>query len=235
MEREGGYYETEYTLTVPYLCSFRASADGTATEDDGGRGNWKNLKRGSTFVVDGATYVAVGIERFLDRPETKIRLHNASRFAVDVTAGAPAEILPDPPEYPNANAIGEASYVWQAGSGDIAIGDGVALISSNEVERANARNEHFEIVYGIAITAASDGEAVKIQTAGVVSCADWSLTPGQPVYLRSSALGSPNVSSTPLASSTATEDLYVVLGVAVTATSFKFEPSAQFIFHPPVV
>jgi hypothetical protein len=91
------YYESEYELTVPYWTGFK-----TDTDDP----HWSNLELGSkivitesnrqTFNIDTQTWeqisdvkawVVVGIERNLQYPETKIKLHNLRRFAVTPSDG----------------------------------------------------------------------------------------------------------------------------------------------------
>ena len=67
--RDAISFETEYNLTVPFLCGFRRSQDGSHADDDGGRGSWKNVKLGSELTIDSIEYAVVGIKRALDKPK----------------------------------------------------------------------------------------------------------------------------------------------------------------------
>jgi len=90
LSRDKHYYETEYNLTVPFWNGFSKSEDGSYA-------SWKNIKLGSKIKLaetvkrfDNGSwieeeiqrdYVVVGIEINLQKPETKLKLHNLERFA----------------------------------------------------------------------------------------------------------------------------------------------------------
>lgn len=231
---DAGAYAHEYTLTVPAICGFRRSSDGTHSADDGGRGSWRNLALGCEMVIDGISYVVVGIERNIPSLETKIRLHASTRFAFsDATAQGTVRAMQVPRPAPHVPVPAKAHYQQYDAEEQIAQGDAVTLTSTGGVVRAIAANPHYGRVLGIAITDAQVGMPVIVQTHGVVSCPAYSWGIGMSVYLRTSS--TLNLSQSVLAARSSTEDYFLRIGVAVAANAVELTRGQGFIYYPPIV
>lgn len=230
--RDTGFFETEYELTVPYLCSIRKSADGTHADDDGGRGRWRNLDLGCELTLDGTEYVVVGFERKYRTLETTMRLHRLSRFAFSQdTTTITAEVAQ---HGEGVYAPGDTAEVSLEAGEAIAAGDAVSVRSNGKAYRALALNSDYGRVIGIAGHDAAADESVRVQLTGIVTHAAYSFTPGSRVYLRSVAYGNPNVESNRLVAMTTTEDMYMEIGTALSSSSFRIEPGHQFVFAPGI-
>lgn len=232
-DRDEGFYDADYELTIPFICSFRRSADGTHADDDGGRGRWQNIEVGSQHVVDGITWIVVGLERQWEEKKTKLRIHRASRYAFESSNPAAAYEPDQPAAIAYSPAANDAKEFREAGE-DVEQGDALALLADEKVYRAIAQNPHYGRVIGVATHDAVSGQLVGIAD-GLVSNSGYVFTPGAPVFLRTSTLGTPNIQSGPLLVRSSTEDMFCNLGVALSATSFKYQPGIQYIFHPPIV
>lgn len=219
-------YQTEYELTVPFWNGFNNSQTFSGS-------SWKKLKLGSkmelsepnlrwdsdtsTWITETVTrtYVVVGIEYSLDKPETKVKLLNISAFAFGYVDSIP-DYTPQsltPPDPTGEGTLSE-NYVtgYEIDSGTIEQGDPVRLLSNGKI--AIAENNSSKIgTIGIAIGSGTAGDTIAIQVSGVVTFSGWSLTPGL-VFLRVS-----DISSTPLATPDVTEDVYSIIGTALSPTS----------------
>lgn len=230
--RDGQYYETEYELTVPYLCSFRKSADGTHQDDDGGRGRWQNLVLGCAYWIDGDEYVVVGIERSLSRPSVKLRLHRASRFALAPGAGPEADAEGPQADAPTVVDYGNLSYKERIAGDAFLPGDCVYVGIDARVYRAAAVDGCYGKLFGMAASVGAEDEPCIIITAGIVENANYSFLPGGRVYLRNAVLGEPNVSNSPLQARSSEENYFVRLGTAETEHSFLINIDRQLIYPP---
>ncbi len=226
--RDKEYYVAEYQLRIPFLCSFRISADGSHAGDDGGRGSWKHLQLGRKLTLDGVPFAIVGYERNYAEFETTLRLMLISRFAFgeDTTSIGDATISVP------AAAAGVAQYDEYTCGEDVDEGDAVSIMTDGTVYRTLALRSHFGRYVGIAQQDGLDGERIRVQTGGQASHTAWSLTPGAPVVVRTVAIGTPNVSASVLTGITATEDTYLRIGVAVSTTEFVMGNLRQFVYAP---
>jgi hypothetical protein len=235
--RDSGFYDAEYSLTVPYLCSHRMSADGTHASDDGGRGRIWNLILGCELVFDGRSYVVVGIERAGAQPETRLRLHYTSRFSFSASTGITSPISPQnfetPP--PAGVVLSKETYEDLVAGDAMRAGDLVREGTDGKVYRAAARaSTCYDRLVGIAENDAVADDAVRVRLAGIIDIPAYALTAGEPVYLRTTTIGTPNMSATPLLVNNGTEDLYASVGVALTATSVRINFSDHIIYWPPL-
>jgi len=223
LNRDKDFYEAEYGIEVPYLCGWRKSADGSHPDDDGGRGNWKNLQHGCTIVLDGIEWIVVGIERSLSSPSVKLRLHYASRFAIETGANQPAypegtlSIQSQLPDNVSEHTAGSVIFA----------GDYVTMQTSGGVIKSYASAGHYPGLYGVAVTSATESGTVLVKTSGEVSSDRYSLEPGKPVFVRTSV--DCNLSAVPLTAPIDGENLYARVGVALTATSFILETPRKII------
>lgn len=233
-QRDRVYFETEYTLDVPYLCSFRKSADGTHADDDGGRGRWQNLQLGSEITIDGVTYITVGIERSFRDPGTKIRLHDTSRFAFTASTGAGSVIAASTIDDEESNAVSVAEVMHGLECGEpIDAGDIVSIAADGCLYRSLARDTHYDRVLGIAESAGLAGEVISVRTSGVATHAGYSFSPGAPLYLRSSTIGTPNISESRLLARTSSENYVFPIGRAISATSVQIMTGTHYYLYPP--
>lgn len=180
-KRDGKYFETEYSLTVPFLSGFRLTADGADS--------YHNLKLGSVTVIDGREYVVVGIERDLDKVETKLRLHNAERF--DFSAIPPTAPTGECEEGGecwqvielSGDALADGTTTYEAGE-DIQTGNLVSLFTDGKLYVYAPTNAHYEKCIGIALNSAAEGEAVSYCGAGPCTLAGLSFPSGVSLYGR---------------------------------------------------
>jgi hypothetical protein len=231
MERDSKYFETEYNITVPYICSWRKSADGLHVDDDGGRGRLSNLQLGAKVVIDSIEYMVIGIERDWNAWTTKLRLHYADRFAFEEASGLAAECTPiiSVLQAPAPSPMYKQPQARAAVAGeDIEEGAYVSMLDDGTVVIAKSIADHFGRLVGVATTSAATGEYVSYQTSGIASCSSWTFTPGRSVYLR--GLVAPNLSQTALASKTVDECLFARVGMAVSPTEIKLDEQLEFIF-----
>jgi hypothetical protein len=237
------YYEAEYSLTVPYLCSFRATPTGP---DD-----WRNLKLGKLLELDGVEYTVVGIERPYGRAETKLRLHVRSRFIFnEPTTGVAMPPDPDPVIWsenpPPAPYVRRSQQVEQKESaGGVYAFNLVAIRSDGRLEVATAHNRHFRKVYGVALNdGLAAGDMVEVQRFGTVYLtSEWAslgaLTPGAYAYLRTPGWYggdvNRNLGHTPLLAQTVTEDYFFPVGIADRTDSLSLRLGWNgFIYGPPL-
>jgi len=230
--RDNSYFKTEYELTVPYLCSIRKSADGSHADDDAGRGRWQNLELGCELTLDGVEYTVVGYERKYRSLETTVRLHRLSRFSFAQETAPQAAMIVTPVE--GAYAASEVSETVLECGEAIGAGDAVAVRSNGKAFRAVALNSDYGRVLGIACSDAVLGDFLRVQFAGVATHASYSFSPGDRVFLRTATFGTSNVQTARLADMTATEDMFLELGTALTATSLRLNFGRQFIFAPGI-
>lgn len=226
--RDRLFYKTEYELRLPFVCSFRRSADGSHVDDDGGRGSWKNVRLGRYLTIDGTQFVIVGYERSYAAMETSLRLQHIGRFAF----GEDTSSLTGDPATTSASAPAPPQYEEYECGEDIDAGDAVSLYAGGVIRRTVALRSHYGRYVGVAVASGLSGERIRVQTGGLASNAAWSLTAGAAVYVRTAALGTPNVSATMLESIGATEDMYVRIGVAASASEFEMRSAVEFVYAP---
>lgn len=234
MSRDIQYYETEYNLVIPYWNGFSKFTDGSSP-------SWKNIKLGSKVKLfhtiqkwDGlvwteneieSEYIVVGIERNLQKPETKLKLHNLERFSFGTWDDpTPPPVFSFTPNLLDVNTFDESdvsTYVLiDVSSPDIAAGDAVQIKPDGSIMKAWNKAEYYHYPLGIALTAGSGGDTIPIQRTGRVVNSGYSFTEaGKVIQVRYSAVDS-NVSTTLLAESNANENVIMRLGESDGPTSF---------------
>ena len=235
--REKTYYETEYSLTVPYWNGFSKNANGSNAD-------YTKLKLGSITEINetirrysnggwedytpatGTVFVVVSREIFLDKPETQIKMQNAARFAYGIYTATTSEVInagsheyftDDGADYGTATiATGETVHV----------GDAVGMNANGLLFKSYCLHTVRDTFCGIVVDIDTNGNVAKYQKSGIIKSDAYSFASGASVYVRTSALGVCNVSQSYLGNeSSATEDLIIRLGYALTATSFLLCPS----------
>lgn len=233
---QGDAFNNEYELTVPFLCRFRRSQDGSHADDDGGRGRWQNLQIGSVIGVDGVDYVTFGIERKHRQHETNIRLHAVTAYSFSDSVGLQAPVDGGAP--PTAVFLGSTyepttsvvDRTWLALE-EIRQGDAVVMAADASVRRATAFQSSHALVIGIALNDAPEGGLVRIGR-GTVTCQNWSFPDtGLPVYVRTAVLPDVNLSVFPLTEPNVGENTFICVGTAVATATLEFEIKHDFVYE----
>lgn len=231
------YYQTEYSLTVPYWNGFNDIAGFSGA-------SWKKIKRGSKIALSETVkryndesglfedqtstknYVVTGIETNLQYPETKIKLLDISAFEfghADEIPNVPSFSFGNPTPVLSVNEEANSQgYLIQATSpaSSIAKGDAVMIMDDGTIQKAVNHSDNYSKTFGIALASGVSGERILIQTGGRVDLVGtYNFTIGDLVVLRKNDSGL-NVSQTLLQTKTSTENMITFLGVADTATSF---------------
>lgn len=231
MARDKQYYETEYTLTIPFWNAFSKNSDGSEP-------SWKNIKLGSKIKLSEIVkryidnewisqrvernYVVVGIERSLSKPETKLKLHNLERFAFGYWDGN-ANDIPIIEHSSPLTAQVDSKYLHYYVCGEN-ISKGCAVMISNEgkIVRSVANSLHFGKTIGILIEDGIEGESALVQLYGRVQLDVLNftnLTENQ-VFVRTMPNTALNISETLLKAKNEDEDMIIIIGKKESANSF---------------
>jgi hypothetical protein len=247
IKRDRQYYESEYQLTVPFWSGFSKNVDGS---DYG----WKKLLLGSKIKLTeevrhyvghwvdedvDTDYVVVSKEINLQKPETKIKLHYAGRFAFgfNATAITPKENGYNEQFQPvGTPVIVTQRYVVQIGC-TLKKGDAVRILENNKIKKAYSISDDsifdddgYVIVAGKQVVGVcladivGDGTTqVEVQISGEFINPDyvWNLSGNGFVYCRATDdTPIPNVIDEPLTDKTSDEDSYIVMGKMTGEYSF---------------
>jgi hypothetical protein len=227
--KDSEYYKTEYELTVPFWNGFKKA---------GGSASWNNIKLGSKIQLsevvktyDSDTgdftpntitkdYSVVGIERNLSKPETKLKLHNLSRFAYGEYTGTPVEEQNEIEETPIYAGENFSNYELEDGA-TVSVGDAVMLLDSGKIARSIPNSDYLNKTIGICVNIIDD--VYIVQKAGEVFCEyyDFDITK-ELVFVNETGNVSPpfNVSQTPIETPTYNYNTFIVLGKVLTANTF---------------
>lgn len=233
MARDTQYYETEYNLTLPFWNGFSKNTDGSSP-------SWKNIKLGSKIKLyetiqrfEGTwveidverQYVVVGIERNLQKPETKLKLHALERFAFGTwDSEVTPPIVSFEPSILMKDVLQNISYsdsFINETSPSILSGYAVQQKPDGSLMKAVNKSEFYHYDIGIALTDGSPGESISWQTDGEVynSAYDFGEA-GKVVLLRYSTDGL-NISLVGLDEPTSDEDMVYHLGISTGPHSFR--------------
>lgn len=230
--RDSGFYETEYSLTVPFWNAFRKA--GTTSN------SWKNIKLGSKVnlletvkhynettqefdeVEVTNTFVVVGIERNLSTPETKLKLHKISRFAYNSQVTTPPTQKVFNPDYTeNLLPIGDISNYEKDESATISVGDAVMLLDNGKIARSIPNASYYNKTIGICVNI--ENNLYSVQKTGEVYCEyyDFDITK-ELVFVRNTGNVTPpfNISQEPIVTPTVDFNTYIILGKVLTSKSF---------------
>jgi len=232
MARDKQYYETEYNLTVPYWSGFSKNSNGNNP-------SWQNIQLGSkiklseivkryinnNWVSQRVTrdYVVVSIERNLQKPETKLKLHSLERFAYGYWDGA-LEDLPIE-TYARAEAdkfigIDYVEYEIHEEASPVNCGDAVMIVDNNKIARTINVAEYYGKTIGIALEDGEAGDLIKVQIGGRVVCNEYNFDePTGQVFARINNYGL-NVTEILLPEEISTENMVIILGRKVSNNSF---------------
>ncbi|GEM_PF-1453475 len=239
MGRDKRYYETEYSITVPFWNGFRKIIDGITTT------SWKNLKLGSQILIKetirkyengqwtdytdpvGNLFAVVSIERNYQKPETKIKLYLSECYAYGLYYEG--EALPEsgslvmPPEL--SEFLGQPEYrTFTVAAGEaIAEGDAFMLLENGTIIKARSEKEYAGKTAGIAKQSGTGGDTITGQISGRAQSNSYSFSSiGKQVFARTNDSSS-NITQTILAEPTTTEDMIICLGRADSETSFVID------------
>ncbi len=168
-------------------------------------------------------YMVTSISRSLKGvPSTKLKLQNSDRFALGYDSSGTAVSLPGGTiELPHDYRTGSGTIeLYEAGE-TISDGEAVRLHSDGKVWRASALSTYFNKIIGVSTNSVIAGSTICVQTEGIVNNSAWEFELDKPVFCRT-AVTSLNIKQDVLEykNSTASEDMIVTMGVAITETSF---------------
>lgn len=243
LAKDKQYYETEYSITVPSWCAFSKSADGSNP-------SWKNLKLGSKIrltqsvkhYIDGAwqegtdtrDYAVVGIERNLQKPETKIKLQDVSRFAFGYPSGTAAYPVKSVTCVNKSIPIDDTSATkgYVVADGDtIPKGAAVMLLEDGTISRAMANGDYYGKIIGVALEQGAAGEYIVVQSSGKVTLDVYNFSnENQQIFVRENASTADNISESVLTEPSGNEDMIILLGKALDAHTLELNIE-EFIFE----
>ncbi|GAB1372751.1 hypothetical protein MASR1M45_28140 [Candidatus Kapaibacterium sp.] len=236
LARDKQYYETEYSLTVPYWNAFSKNADGSNS-------SWKNIKLGSKVKIAETVkrfhngnwleediqrdFVVVGIEINLQKPETKLKLHSLERFAYGWWEGNEGLLPLFMMSMLNSGFTSEDSTLVQnyeiEENEEILSGDAVMLLPSGLIVKSKSRSIYHNKTIGIAKEAGSGQENILVQISGRVVSDSYAFTKiGGQVYARTNLYGI-NITENILYSPNVAEDMVICLGTIDSPNSFILE------------
>lgn len=212
--RDADWYLTERNIDVPFIFGFSNNADGSSSD-------WTKLKLGSEIILDGVSYITVGIKRNFAEQRTKIRLQNTARFSFDHAETIAGRSDGSPLVTPSNPATTRQRPRYLAGE-SLTAGMVVSIHDDNKVYHALAHNSDYNRIRGIVAKDTDADDWADIILPGEC-CANYTyeFTPGERLFVRNATSGF-NLSHEwlTLAEVTEDEDMYVEIGQANSATSF---------------
>lgn len=222
--RDKNYYETEYTIKLPYINGFSASSDGANP-------SWQNIKLGSRITLDGKEYTVMSIRRNWAEMSTEIKLHNVSRFNFlepDIIEDVNSDSSPELPTAANDNPVTlTQGYIANE---DIAANNVVSIRSDGTIERSLPIAGHYKRIFGVITQSVVAGQPVDVVKIGEAYLSGAGLTPGLRLFLRDTG-GSSNISQTPLTEITGDEALFASVGLALSGSYVEIDFTQQFILQ----
>ena len=214
---EAKCFRSELTLTVPFLCRYRKAENGSDSDDDGGRGSWKNLELGSQIkfgeVGHEITYLVTGIERSSQQKDTKLVLWNSSAYSFASASGLTSSINFQGENNPPliSNTYDNSSYY--VASGNINQLSVVILNDNGTVSTSTPTSTNIGKFIGISAYSALDGERIKILKPGSIfyDC-DQDYAVRTPVYHRISPSVAGNIFPNILQEANGIEDVHLLIG-----------------------
>jgi len=236
LARDKQYYETEYSLTVPYWNAFSKNSNGSNS-------SWRNIKLGSKIKIAETVkrfyngnwieediqrdFVVVGIEINLQKPETKLKLHSLERFAYGWWEGNEGLLPPFIMSTLNSGFTSEDPILVQdfeiEEDEEILLGDAVMLLSNGKIAKSKSQSIYYNKTIGIAKRSGSEGEIIPVQISGRVVNENYIFTKiGKRVYARTNSNGI-NITENILHNPNPEEDMIISLGMIDSSNSFILE------------
>lgn len=216
------YYESEYSITVPYWNGFSSNETGTSY-------GWDKVKLGSQIDIEEElyihtetgweatavtnTYIVQEIERSLTTPETKLKMIKQGDESFAVYTSKPGDT-------PFSNEdLGEISDIildakLYIASETINTGDVVQLKSDGTIKVAVPDSAWYGTTLGVALDDGELNDMVPVQTDGIAYDDGYSLNVGSPVFYVSGV--TQDISSI----SSSGNDMIILMGIADTERSF---------------
>ncbi len=226
----GDYASAERNISIDARCCWRV-----AGQDPPAAADWRPLNIGATLTLEGQSYVVMSWELKAAPIGTSVRLEHAGRFeyttppleftsADTAISPAPARIVASQPLH----------VITGTAVGTIEAGMVVSMTSTNSVIKARAHHLHYGLVRGLALHDAAVGDPITVQTAGRFILPDSiSFAPNMQIWLRTTLSGS-NLSSTALATKTASEDMIVPVGRMTAEGTLYITIGRCIVFDPPL-
>lgn len=191
MKRDIQYYETEYEITVPFWNGFSKSTNGTSP-------TWKNIRLGSKIRkvdtykerdINGdwqnidvtKDYIVVGIERSLEKPETKLTLHSLEKFSFNENTSVFTNAINS---YSNINVpnLNHANTLFYEAGETITQGNAVCLRADGKLYNSNDEETDGECK-GIALNGGTVGTKIAVKNKGIVF-GDYQLSGSSLVFVK---------------------------------------------------
>jgi hypothetical protein len=237
------YYESEYTLKIPYWNAFSKSPNGADS-------SWRNVRLGSVIKLTDSIqvwhpqvddivgywstedverdYMVTSIEINLKQPETTLKLQNSSLAAYgdyqgtdDITPQSmimTSEIPVDPLKVAYYE-IDNPPFLVPAYR--VNAGDAVMLLANGKITKSVSKQAYYGKTRGIALVGGEYGDSIPVQFAGEVFCESYNFANiGFNVFARTEWVD-PNIfQSLPMDMPNADEDLIIQLGAITGPNSF---------------
>lgn len=220
-KEDAQYYASEYSLDVPFLAAFKRSPSGSLS--------YFNIDVGSTVLLDGRTFVVVGLERNLDELKTKIRMQYLERFAA-YSRPTTVQLLEggQSGDGDESTTTGESSVRTFVAAEPIEQFQAVALMSDGLLWIAKCEDVHYNKVVGVALNGASIGEDVSVCVRGPVT---WShaFDVGSKLWLRKTNSLNQNIQQDRVRIGIASEYIDQLIGYVQNSTTVYVDIGRAFI------
>jgi len=231
---EKGFYESELTLTCPFLCNFSAISNPTLASHY----SWKNIKLGSLLNYDGKTYSCVSIVRNIKDKTTELKFQNSERFTF---ADASSFDLINNEEVIYDLSIAD-KYEERFAISNITAYNIVCEDEYEFIKDALSIQANYKKLVGMALVGSVGGESIPIiKHGGWVRNTDWSIIDGlnsvggivgQEVYLyKPNQIGTSafNLSVISHLEKTKYHDLFAKIGKFIFPDTIELDFSQQWI------
>jgi hypothetical protein len=223
-KRDLSFLSKEYIMRIPGWNCFSANPDGEGQ-------SWKLLETCVRITLDGADYLVAGERMNLQYPERVITLYASGRFENICLSSVMQIEQPEP--LVTISYSSDMQRRIHIANETLTAGNAVSLRLDGRVERALPVHAHYGRLYGIALSGASAGEELEVQTGNRVFVKDWGLQRGAKYYLRKNAVSLSNISPEPLYEKTDTETMFACLGIAESSETLNIESGMyqQYLFE----
>ena len=212
-------YSLQYELDIPFYYAFSFNADGSSA-------SWKNVQIGSKITLDGVVYVVEGIKRKLSEPLVTLKLQAWTKYNFDDFVDT--DMTFDKNEGDDIPQLNEHYEQYEAG-GTINAYNYVSIKDDGTIIPSTESLTHRSRYLGIAINGGNVGDTIIVQRHGAITNEDWNFTVGDKIFINSLAVAGKNLSTTPHTEPTSAVKMYVIVGVAESATTLRIlEPPEEY-------
>lgn len=216
---EEEYFEDSYDITVPSLTAFSPNSSGANR-------SWEAVTLGGIVIVDSDTFTIVGIERDLEKFETRVKLHRVGRFNYSASAKGVDQIASAPPPTVVSPETTQNTILLEC-IADVEQFDIVA-IGQETASRAEANHQLGTKPLGIALSAGLVGEYVQVQISGTIEMPGKLLSSGESLYVRTTTSPAWNA-ATDYSSLSSSETVLRKVGDIVREDTLQIRPQAPTV------